>query len=163
MIRPGTHLWRRSEWCWVLLACAIPLGILFGPVLPRDRTFGLRDAAHYYAPLFRYVQSQWARGLPLWNPLEENGRPLLADPTASVLYPGKLVFALPCEFTSAYDLYIVAHIAGAAAAAYCAARGSAAARSPAVWRPSRMRLAAVSVFSTAMWSIWSAPPGCPGA
>lgn len=122
MIRPGTHLWQRSEWCWALLACAIPLGILFGPVLPRDRTFGLRDAAHYYAPLFRYVQSQWARGLPLWNPLEENGRPLLADPTASVLYPGKLVFALPCQFTSAYDLYIVAHIAGAAVAAYCAAR-----------------------------------------
>ena len=115
------HPRSRDRWS-VLLAWTIPLLAIFGPVLLLDRSFAFRDAAHYYGPLFRYVQGQWSQGLPLWNPLEENGRPLLADATASVLYPGKLVLALPGTFAWNYRLYIVAHLALAACGASFAAR-----------------------------------------
>jgi hypothetical protein len=105
-----------------VLAWILPLLALFGPVLLLDRSFAFRDAAHYYAPFYRYVQGQWSQGLPLWNPLEENGRPLLADPTASVLYPGKLVFTLPCAFAWSYRCYVVGHIVLAACGSFLAAR-----------------------------------------
>ncbi len=113
--QPGERRWVVAAWC-------IPLVVLFGPACLPDQTLAFRDAAHYYAPLFRYVQSQWSHGLPLWNPLEENGRPLLADPTASVLYPGKLVFAAPWGFDVSYELYLVGHILLAGAGAFSAAR-----------------------------------------
>lgn len=106
----------------VAVAWLIPLLTLLGPVFFLDRTFAFRDAAHYYAPLYRYVQEQWSTGLPLWNPLEENGRPLLADPTASVLYPGKLAFALPVRFETGYKLYMLVHLLLSVGGAYRAAR-----------------------------------------
>ncbi len=106
-----------------LLVITAPLVWLFGPALVREETFVFRDAAHYYYPLFKYVNHQWTQGhLPLWNPLEETGRPLLADPTASVIYPGKLLLALPFQFATNYKLYIVAHLFLAAGATYFVAR-----------------------------------------
>ena len=41
--------------------------------------------------------------------MEELGRPLLADPTCSVFYPGKLIFCLPLSFAKCFVLYIVIH------------------------------------------------------
>ena len=58
-----------------------------------DRQFGYRDAGHYYYPLNQRVQEEWNQGRwPLWEPEENAGMPLLGNPTAAVLYPGKLVF-----------------------------------------------------------------------
>ena len=44
--------------------------------------------------------------------------PLAGDNTASLFYPGKLLFALPLDFTLRYNLYIVAHVALAAWGAF---------------------------------------------
>ena len=60
-----------------------------------DRQFGFRDAGHFYYPLYQRVQEEWNQGRwPLWEPEENAGMPLLGNPTAAVLYPGKLVFAV---------------------------------------------------------------------
>ena len=85
--------------------------ICYAPALFRDRQFGFRDAAHYYYPLNERVQNEWNHGRwPLWEPEENAGVPLLGNPTAAVLYPGKLVFAI-LPYPWAARIYIVAHSA----------------------------------------------------
>jgi hypothetical protein len=82
----------------------------FGPVLFRGRQFAYRDSGSFYYPLYLRVQQEWEAGrLPLWMPDENSGMPLLGNPTAAVLYPGKLIFAaLPYPW--AVRVYVVAHV-----------------------------------------------------
>lgn len=91
--------------CWLILALAC-----FAPVLFRDRQFGFRDAANFYYPLHLRIQQEWRAGrLPLWEPEENGGVPLLGDPSAAVLYPGKLIYAaLPCPWAA--RVYVIAHV-----------------------------------------------------
>ena len=56
--------------------------------------------------------------VPLWNPYENIGVPLVGENTTSVFYPGKLLFALPLDYTWLYNVYIVSHVVLAAATAY---------------------------------------------
>jgi hypothetical protein len=109
-----------------LLAAAGFFGLfawLFCDVLFLPNSFAFRDAGHFYHPLFEFVGQEWAAGrLPLWNPYEASGEPLLANSTSSVLYPGKLIFALPMSFAAAYKSYILAHLVLAGGMAYLLAR-----------------------------------------
>jgi hypothetical protein len=92
----------------LVLAC-------FGPVLFQQRQFGYRDAGHFYYPLYHRVQQEWAAGrIPLWEPEENGGMPLLGNPTAAVLYPGKAVYFL-FSYDWATRLYTIGHtlLAGA--------------------------------------------------
>ena len=80
-----------------------------GGALLRGEQYGYRDAAHYYYPLHQKVQQEWSAGRwPLWDPSENAGMPLLGNPTAAVLYPGKLIFAA-VAYPLASRLYVVAH------------------------------------------------------
>jgi hypothetical protein len=92
------------------LAClAILVVACYGTALFGGGQFGFRDAAHFYYPLYKRVQQEWAAGrLPLWEPGENGGTPLLGNPTAAVLYPGKLLFA-PVPFAWGMRLYVIAH------------------------------------------------------
>ena len=97
---------------WVGLGCGLALLLFFyRSVLFQGEQFAFRDSAHYYYPLYHKVQSEWEAGrLPLWDPAENAGMPLLGNPTAAVLYPGKLIYAaLP--YAWAARLYAVAHSA----------------------------------------------------
>jgi hypothetical protein len=94
----------------VLLACFAALFFCcYAPALRSDRQFGFRDAGHYYYPLHARVQKEWNEGRwPLWEAEENAGMPLIGNPTAAVLYPGKVLFAvLPYE--GAAKIYIIAH------------------------------------------------------
>ena len=85
--------------------------ICYAPTLFRDRQFGYRDAADYYYPLNERVQAEWNQGRwPLWEPEENAGMPLLGNPTAAVLYPGKLIFAI-MPYAWGARIYIVVHSA----------------------------------------------------
>ncbi len=100
----------------LVLAC-------FGTVLFRDRQFAYRDAAHFYYPLYQRVQQEWAAGrLPLWEPEENGGMPLLGNPTAAVLYPGKLLFAVAPSYPWGVRLYTIAHVLLAVGAMVALAR-----------------------------------------
>lgn len=112
----------KSTW-FVWAGLLALLGWLFAPVLSGTMSVAFRDAAHYYHPLFQYVSSEWRAGrVPLWNPYENCGMPLAADPTASVFYPGQLLFLLPGDYTWLYNVYIVAHVLLAAITSWFLAR-----------------------------------------
>ncbi len=104
--------------CPVLLAISC-----FAPVLFRDHQFGFRDAADFYYPLQLRVQQEWRAGrLPLWEPEENGGVPLLGNPAAAVLYPGKLIYAaLPYPWAARG--YVIAHVALAFAAMWIMMHG----------------------------------------
>lgn len=105
------------------VAVLAPAVGIFAPVLFADRTFAFRDAAHFYPPLWRLAIAEWMDGRPpLWNPYENLGQPLLAQPAAGVCYPGQLVFLLPLPFVWAQTTYLVGHVLLAAGAAYRLAR-----------------------------------------
>src|SRR5437763_16366241 len=101
----------------LIAACFATLFLTcYAPALFGDRQFGYRDAVHYYYPLYQRVQAEWNAGRwPLWEPEENAGMPLLGNPTAAVLYPGKVVFAL-LPYPWAARAYVVIHTALAFAA-----------------------------------------------
>ena len=79
------------------LAClAVPTAACFRSIVFGGEQFAFRDAGHFYYPLYQRVQQEWDAGRwPLWAPEENAGMPLLGNPTAAVLYPGKVAFHLP--------------------------------------------------------------------
>jgi hypothetical protein len=91
-----------------VLALGLLVGSCFGPAIA-GRQFSYRDAAHFYYPLYQRVEAEWNAGrVPLWEPEENAGMPLLGNPTAAVLYPGKLIYrALP--YPLAARVYVIAH------------------------------------------------------
>jgi hypothetical protein len=104
-------------------AIAIPIAAYFGPALFSNGSFAFRDAGHFYYPLFQWCCREWAAGrVPLWNPAENCGVPVLADVTSSVFYPGKLIFLLPLSFAFLFKLYTVVHVVLAAGGSYWLAR-----------------------------------------
>jgi len=107
-----------------VLALVAGLGLwVFSSALLSSQRFAYRDTAHYYDPLFQLVAEEWGAGrVPLWNPYENLGQPLAGDPTASVFYPGKLVFALGLGHAWALKLYVIGHVMLAAWGAYRLAR-----------------------------------------
>ncbi len=115
-----TANWQRIT---VLLLVLALLVCCFFDAMFRNGLFAFRDAAHFYYPLLKFVQDQWAAGrVPLWNPYENLGQPLAANAPSSVFYPGKLIFLLPVSYAWAYKLYILGHVLLAAATAYRLAR-----------------------------------------
>jgi hypothetical protein len=99
------------------------LATCFGPAIVSDRTLGFRDAANYYYPVFQWQCREWGDGrVPLWNPHDSLGSPSFAETTSSVLYPGKLVFAIPVSFETRYLAYIISHLLLATFAAFWTAR-----------------------------------------
>ena len=84
--------------------------LLFGPTLFRGQQFGYRDAEQYYYPLHHRTVEQWGAGyLPLWDEGENGGMTLVGNPTAAVLYPGKVIFAV-LPFPWASRLYLIGHV-----------------------------------------------------
>lgn len=102
---------RRLSHDLLIPACLIALLLAcFGGVLFGNRQFGYRDAAHYYYPLYQRVQAEWNAGRwPLWEPEENSGMPLLGNPTAAVLYPGKIIYAL-LPYAWGARVYVIAHV-----------------------------------------------------
>ena len=101
----------RDRWTWVLVAACLAVLTLacHGRAILRGEQFAYRDAAHYYYPLHQRVQVEWEAGRwPLWEPEENGGMPLLGNPTAAVLYPGKLVFAV-LPYPLAARVYVIGH------------------------------------------------------
>ncbi|MHB1555847.1 MAG: hypothetical protein ACYC61_00065 [Isosphaeraceae bacterium] len=114
---------RRSGTLLLEPACALALGLAcFHAVLFDGGRLAYRDAGHFYDPLYRVVQGEWAAGRwPLWNPWQNAGTPILGWPMAAVFYPGKLIYAaLP--YPAAAAAYVLVHLAIALAGAYALAR-----------------------------------------
>ena len=113
-ISPGSdwrhELMRRVVLTLTGLGCVLAaLVFCYKPVILDGEQFAYRDAGCYYYPLHLQVQREWEAGRwPLWDPSQNGGMPLLGNPTAAVLYPGKLVFAL-FPYALAARLYVIVH------------------------------------------------------
>jgi hypothetical protein len=94
----------------------------FERALFRGELFGYRDAADFYFPLYQRIQQEWSAGrLPLWEPEENGGMPLLANPTSAVFYPLKVIDAI-LNYPWATRVYSLVHVAIAAWGMYRLAR-----------------------------------------
>jgi hypothetical protein len=101
-------------------ALLLPAAWLLGPALVTDRFFVFRDVAHFYLPLWHWMRGEWAAGrVPLWNPYDGFGVPLVADGTSAVFYPvWWFFFALPFSLALCAKLYLAAHVLLAAVGSY---------------------------------------------
>ena len=87
----------------------------FWELLFLNRNVWFRDVGHFYHPLFQLIQQIWSEGkLPLWNPYENCGSPIIAQSTSSVFYPLKLIFFLPLAFDTNFKMFILIHFVIAA-------------------------------------------------
>jgi hypothetical protein len=108
-------------WRWFLLGFVAPACVMFWDVVVHDQNFAYRDASHFYYPYYKLIADEWSAGrVPLWNPYENGGEPLAAQPTAAVWYPGKLLFLLP--YPLAFKLYHLGHLVIAWWSAFWCAR-----------------------------------------
>ena len=100
---------RRTVVPVVGLGCLLGLLVFCNrSVLFAGEQFAYRDVGRYYYPLYLQVEREWEAGrLPLWDSSQNGGMPLLGNPTAAVLYPGKLVLAL-VPHAWGVRLYIIA-------------------------------------------------------
>lgn len=127
---------RQALLAWLIIGATI--GSFFSPAIIDGRPLAFRDSAHFYYPLFQWCRGEWVEGrVPLWNPAENCGSPILADATSSIFYPGKLLFTLPIDFDWLFNFYIVLHVILAAGGSYTLAR---------LWRssPAAAALAAIA-------------------
>ena len=94
-----------------LLGLGCFLGLLlicYRPVLFGDGQFASANTSYFY-PLDLRVRQEWMAGRwPLWDPGHNGGEPLLGNPMAAVLYPGKVLYAL-LPYPWAVRLYVIAH------------------------------------------------------
>jgi len=101
----------------VIIGCHL---ILFWTMLCGQKAPGFRDTAYLYYPLFEWTDRQWEEGeLPLWNPNDNFGVPVVEDCSTSVFYPLKSVFwlrALP--YPTRFGLFLFLHGLLAAYGAY---------------------------------------------
>jgi hypothetical protein len=108
----------------LILPCFLAVFLAgFAKAMRTDVQFGFRDAGHFYYPLYKRVQQEWQAGrTPRWEQEENSGMPLLGNPTAAVLYPGKLIYAL-LPYPVAARVYTMTHAALAFVAMLIAMRG----------------------------------------
>jgi hypothetical protein len=111
-----------------VLVAPVTILLLFASALVGTDRLGFRDVSHFYTPLYDYVawrtSGQW---LPLWNPLDETGIPLIGETTTAVFYPLRYVlFALPIATETALAWYVTLHLILASITAWWAARWSSA-------------------------------------
>lgn len=94
---------------WTL--CLLSIGVVFSAVLFRGELPLFRDGGNFYYPLWYYVAQQYRAGrLPLWNPYENLGAPLLANGTTAAFYPGIVLFLLPVPYPAAYATFLLMHV-----------------------------------------------------
>ncbi len=103
--------YRESRWP-VVVGFLVPTCILLLPDLISGHFFAFRDAGSYYFPLYEWIGQHWRSGqsVPLWNPHENGGLPLVSDPTAALWYPGKWIFAAPLPYPVCFQIFLCSHV-----------------------------------------------------
>ena len=101
-------------------------------------------------PLAQETSRQWLEGsIPLWNPYQAAGRPLLAVPLTAVFYPGSLLYLL-LPTPVAIEAISYVHLTAAGIFTYAFARTLEVSRSGAVGSGVALMLSGFCV-STATW------------
>ncbi|HET6897676.1 MAG TPA: hypothetical protein VFK70_04985, partial [Vicinamibacteria bacterium] len=135
---------------------------LFWRLVFRGEVLYDRDIAAVFHPMAESFFRAWRAGSrPLWNPWFSFGEPMLANPSAQVLYPPTwLMLAVPPA--TYYTLYVLAHLALGGLGLYLLGRDLGFARASAwvgaaVWTLSGPLLSLVNVWhhlGGACWMPW---------
>ncbi|WP_222436052.1 hypothetical protein [Rubripirellula reticaptiva] len=136
------------------LATPVAIILLLGGVLSGRDRLAFRDVSHFYIPLYQYVaercHDEW---LPLWNPLDQTGIPLVGETTTAVFYPVRYVlFSLPTSASLAVAWYVAIHLVIASLTAVVAARAMK------VGRPASMLAGVMYPMSGSIWFLYTNPP-----
>ncbi len=84
---------------------------LTAPLLTGRAELAFRDGASYYQPQDHFLRREWLAGrFPLWNPWENGGVDMSADPSYGLFYPPKLLLLLPAQWPIPYHVYLVSHL-----------------------------------------------------
>src|SRR6266542_5149587 len=109
---------RRVAWPAGIAAAVL---LVFAPAAVGVRTLARRDTDRLYAPVRPLVVEALRSGrLPLWNPYEGMGKPLMAEGIHSVLHPVSLLGASVAP--SSIDFLLLAYLILAALGAFALAR-----------------------------------------
>ncbi len=138
-------LWRPFLWTLAIL-CAAYLPLFFGKII------FFRDIAHWGFPARAFLRDSLARGeLPIWNPLQGLGFPVLGDPLYGIFYPPNWLYLLVGRdwVASMFNWQCFLHMAwGAAGVGWLARRLGASAKAIVIaglaW--------ALSGYTTAQWT-----------
>ncbi|MDO5580911.1 MAG: YfhO family protein [Planctomycetia bacterium] len=103
---------RNRTWFFPLFFLSILFLCFFYRLFFCGEVFLERDSFNFYYPLFERISQYWQSGeIPLWDPLENMGQPLLANAAASVFYPFKLIFLIPLPYFILFNIYHLIHFA----------------------------------------------------
>ncbi len=136
--------------------------LLFRDAVFLGRVFFDRDVhLVWYPQVEAFVRSIFSGSWPLWDPYTGFGQPLLANPSAQVLYPPTWLHLLMRPWT-VYTVYVVAHLALSGIGLYLLGRRLEMSRAGAfvagvVWMASGPLLSLVNVwhhFGGAAWLPW---------
>lgn len=93
---------------------ALPI-LAFPDILFGQQTLYWTDLTWIHYPRHLYAAEEWLAGrVPLWDPYEDTGIPLLAESQVGVLYPPSLIFLTPLSPTLELSLFMVGHFSLAA-------------------------------------------------
>ena len=116
---PDSRSGRRAFLCVLIVLVAVYLPLFFG------RIIFTRDIAHWIFPARWFVRTSLLAGeLPLWNPYQGLGFPVLGDPLYGVFYPPNwlLLLAGPGWFARALSALDFLHMAWGGAGVFVLAR-----------------------------------------
>ncbi|TWT93208.1 hypothetical protein [Stieleria varia] len=107
-----------------LLFAPLVLLVVLLSTMTGSQRIAFRDVSHFYLPLYDYVAERCSESwLPLWNPLDQTGIPLIGESSTAVLYPIRyLLFALPISTELSMNGYLAVHLILAATTAWWLAR-----------------------------------------
>ncbi len=163
---------RRQFGASIVCACALAAlaGLAIGWPAIRGRAYLLRDLAGQFYPWRAYARAELAEGvLPLWNPYNQGGNPLAANPQTQLFYPPAAVL-LTGSFGPALMGFLAGHAALAAVGMFVllrmhgcvtwAAMLGGAVYALSGWSATRLEF--VPVFATAAWAplVMAALLGC---
>jgi hypothetical protein len=152
----------RRESLWAALGFLVLACVLLGPAVWGGRVLFQRDISMWWYPQVEaFVRAVAGGAWPVWNPDRGFGQPLLADPSAQVLYPFTWLNLVLRPWTY-YTFFVVMHLAGSAFGLYRLARGwglapRAAWTGGAVWMAGGPFLSLTSMihhFGSAAWIPW---------
>lgn len=100
----------RGPGLWAVVGLMIPVVFLYSGAVIGGRVFFQRDIHQIWHPQVEaFVRAVAAGSWPTWDPLSAFGQPLLADPSAQVLYPFTWLNLLLRPWTY-YTVFVVTHV-----------------------------------------------------
>lgn len=98
------------RWLWLLIFFfTLPL-LAFPEIILGQQTLYKTDLTWIHFPRHIFAASEWLAGrVPLWDPYEDTGLPLLAESQVGVLYPPSILFLSPLPPSLALSLFILIH------------------------------------------------------